>query len=328
MGLFDWLFKRGASAEQKADQRASSLLADDFLNIPSLQFFGPFSTSANGRYKLAWGSGGGLSTARKAQSRKSGRYLLLEGERVLVEGKMIRPDHGKVANNGSFVLCDMRHANQPSGVICAFDAKGNTLIKHTFKANIFNSGMSDDGRFAVCQTCGSHVVSDNSILAIFDLTLSREIAKWQPASGWAGFYEFPTDAKTIGLGYRDLGVCFYTMDGDFVDQNGWENTLLEKGDYGTALRMAEVIVKGVGRRMSHELSFKLISCIDRVAPQVAKADSRWQALALKLRGVCLDAHGTPQAALSCYDQALALDPKIGVRGRADQLRKKLAQPIV
>ena len=77
MGLFDWLFKRGASAEQKADQRASSLLADDFLNIPSLQFFGPFSTSANGRYKLAWGSGGGLSTARKAQSRKSGRYLLL-----------------------------------------------------------------------------------------------------------------------------------------------------------------------------------------------------------------------------------------------------------
>jgi len=44
---------------------------------------------------------------------------------------------------------------------------------------------------------------------------------------------------------------------------------------------------------------------------------------MKLRGVCIDAQGNLQEALDCYQKALTLDPKVGVKRRAEQIRKRL-----
>lgn len=44
-----------------------------------------------------------------------------------------------------------------------------------------------------------------------------------------------------------------------------------------------------------------------------------------MRGMCLEASGMPRDALACYDKALVLNPKIGVKRRADQIRKNLAR---
>ena len=89
MAFFDWLFKRvAANAEQTAVQGAEPALERDFFTLRSRQFFGRFSTSANGRYRLAWGGGAESGTAR---SREMQRYLLLDGEKILVEGKVVRP---------------------------------------------------------------------------------------------------------------------------------------------------------------------------------------------------------------------------------------------
>jgi hypothetical protein len=113
--------------------------------------------------------------------------------------------------------------------------------------------------------------------------------------------------------------------GDFIDRNLWQDACLVKGKYGTVILMADWLIKDAESKITPELSSKLISCIDRVAPELTKADGKWQALALKLRGICLESRGAGQAALSCYDKALALDRKIGIKRRADQLRKALTQ---
>jgi tetratricopeptide (TPR) repeat protein len=42
-----------------------------------------------------------------------------------------------------------------------------------------------------------------------------------------------------------------------------------------------------------------------------------QAWGQKLRGMCLEAQNDQARALSCYEKALALDPKIGLKRRAD-----------
>lgn len=52
-------------------------------------------------------------------------------------------------------------------------------------------------------------------------------------------------------------------------------------------------------------------------------DPRTRALALKLKGSCLEVLGDYPGALRSYDSALALDPKIGVKRRADRMRKEL-----
>jgi Tfp pilus assembly protein PilF len=48
---------------------------------------------------------------------------------------------------------------------------------------------------------------------------------------------------------------------------------------------------------------------------------KWQARAWKFRGLCLEATAEVSFALQAYQQALALDPEVGVKRKVDQLRK-------
>lgn len=41
-------------------------------------------------------------------------------------------------------------------------------------------------------------------------------------------------------------------------------------------------------------------------------------------GISLEAAGDFEGAIACYDRALAADPKIGIRCRADQIRKRMS----
>ncbi|MGO9684087.1 MAG: tetratricopeptide repeat protein [Beijerinckiaceae bacterium] len=238
---------------------------------------------------------------------------------------MMRPDEGRVANNGTFVLNDHKRASALSGAFCAFDANGRKIIRRDFKANIFNSDLSRNGRFAACQTCNSPDANDSSILAIFDLIAAKEIASWTPLSGWPQFYEFFEDEERIGLGYRGLGVFRYSLQGDFVDRSAWYAACLTKGDYATTLLVAQRIMEDERGSISPELYSMLVACIDRVLPELSKADNGWHALAWRLRGMCLEASGALEAALSCYEKALKLNPKVGIKRRAAQLGKALAR---
>lgn len=95
---------------------------------------------------------------------------------------MTHPMHGAVANNGTFILADAKQNADLNDALSAFDIHGKQIILRNFKANIFNCGISDDGRLAACQTCNSSDENDSSILVIVDLE-GRELGAWIPESG-------------------------------------------------------------------------------------------------------------------------------------------------
>jgi tetratricopeptide (TPR) repeat protein len=49
----------------------------------------------------------------------------------------------------------------------------------------------------------------------------------------------------------------------------------------------------------------------------------WKAKSLKLQGLAHEALGELQEAVKAFDEALALDPKIGVKRKRDFLAKKI-----
>jgi hypothetical protein len=73
---------------------------------------------------------------------------------------------------------------------------------------------------------------------------------------------------------------------------------------------------------------KLIKATDRVLADKGVTDARIQARAMKLRGICLEAKGDLLEALGCYEQAIALDLNVGVKRRAEQIRKSGIFPDV
>ena len=319
MGLLDWLF--GRKTKPLAPAEMVQDISDRFMSLPSRQFVGHFSASPNGRYRVAWGRGAG-TTRNPPDSRPVGRYLLLDGNTVVAEGRMTCPEDGRVANNGNFIVNDWEDTSALSGSLVVFDRAGREIIRRRFNANLFNNGLSPDGRFAACHTCNSHDPNDSATLAVFDLSAGREVAHWQAESGWPNSYEFSEDGKTLGLGYKGLGTFRYSLTGDFIDRDIWIKACLTKGEYGTTILMVESLIKAEGKELPAELASKLISPLDRIDLQFGTADPQWRALALKLRGMCLEAFGAPAKALGCYERALELDPKIGVKRRADRLKKR------
>jgi hypothetical protein len=325
-GIRAWLFGEKPmvayepASTQGGDEVSESRLSANFIEIPSHHFFGQCSRSPNNRYTLGWCDANESGTHGGARSSGLGRYILLEGKEVIAEGKMPRPNDGKVADNGTFILNDWEFGCDLSGVFSAFRSDGRPILSRRFKANLYNNGLSATGRLAVCQTCNSPDQNDGSILTVFDLEYGKEIASWLPESGWATSYGFPPDAQTIVLTYSDGSAFSYSLNGDFIDRVKWATAELEKGN----LFVVQRLLRATENRASTALINKLIDSIDIALRSSRADDRRMRAWGQKLRGRCLELLNDRVGALSCYEEALGLDPKIGVKRRLDQLRRNLA----
>jgi len=318
MAIFSRLFGGGAATPEVAIRSTAPGL--NSIDIPSRRFHGVCQSSPNGRYTVAWRDSNDEGTRGGARSEGSGRYLLLAGEAIAAEGRMERPNDGKVADNGTFILNDWQFfTNETRGTFCAFRANGAEILRRTFKANLFNNGLSSDGRYACCQTCNSSDESDSSVLTIFDLEKGAEVASWRPESGWAEGYSFSDDGQHILLSYLHRPPLRYTLKGDFLDRNCWIDWALDQGD----LHMIHQLIKETNPKPQGTFARRLIESADKALSAARTDDRGTRAWALKLKGTCLDGLEEYSAALLCYEEGLALNPKLGVKRRVEQLRKKL-----
>jgi len=319
MSILSWLKGEKPAPAAGIEIRDSGGLS--FITVQSPSFYGSCERSANGRYIVAWRDGNDEGTHGGARTEGKGRYLLIDNDRVVADGRMERPNDGHVADNGCFVLNDWRFfTNQLRGTFYAFRPDGSEILRQKFRANLYNCGIARDGHFACCQTANSDSEKDSSVLAIFDLEKGNEFARWRPESGCASRYAFSDDGAHILLSYNQGPPLRYTFAGAFVDRGLWIDSSLERGD----LYMIERVIKETHSKPQGAFARRLIACIDTGLATVPANDPRTRGFGLKLRATCLDGVEEWAEALAAYEAALALDPKLGVKRRIDQLRKKLA----
>jgi hypothetical protein len=298
----------------------------EFIEIRSRRFFGEGIKSPNGRFTLAWKDANNSGSVGGHRLGGKGRYLLIDGKGVLAQGAIDRPNDGKVANNGTFILNDWGFGDELGGVFWAFDRSGKNLVNRRFEANLFNCGLSADGAVAVCQTCNAYEGEDGSKLTIFDLRTGVEVASWIPVSGWADFYAFPKPG-VIQLGYTKLGLFSYAWDGEFIDRERWQEARLARGDYSNVMMAVEFALKENSCESDQGLAVRLLDSLNRISSTIPSSDSKAKAREKKLRGQCMEFQGDLSKALLIYDEALTLDPKVGIKRRADQIRKQLAKTL-
>lgn len=324
--MLKWLFgtKEGATpkAEPKARGRISRQSLDDqgggIVNVRELNFIGHCVRSPNGRYVLLWRDGNDAGTVGGARQSGLGRYYLIDGDLLIAQGQVERPNDGQVADNGTFTLNDWRFTSALCGTFLAFRADGSQIIARNIAANIYNGGLSDNGRLAVCQACNAPNSEDSSRLIIFDLEAGVETGSCVPESGWAARYEFPAGRPVIRLLYLKGEGFDYSLDGMFLEREKWVDASLAKGD----VYFVQHLLRAAGDAPAPDLASKCILSLDSFLVNASDPDPHLRALALKLKGSCCESLGNYAKALWSYDAALSIDPKIGVRRRADQLRKE------
>lgn len=332
MGILNWLFGTrkllaaksstfgDVGAVKKNEDFGDSFDIGSGFTMHSRDVYGPSSTSPNGKYMIICKDSSGNTGGHRNSGK--GKYFLLEGKKVLFTGKLERPNGGKIANNGNATVEDWGFGSDLKGAFVALDINGKQLIKRHFQANILNNGISADGRFAACQTANSPGSPDNSILAIFDLTQGKEIGAFSPESGWGDDYEFPGD-DTIILIHRNVGKFRYRMSGEFIDRALWQQAILDKAEV-RALYLIKDMLREEGENISPDRAGMFIGHLDNVIKNLLPTDTMYRASTLRQKGELLESQNQLIEALSCYDQALSFDPKVGIKRHSDALRKRLA----
>jgi hypothetical protein len=293
--------------------------------VRSKDFFGEYSRSQNERYTVAWSDSdreGGAGGFRHGE----GEYLLIEGRTVVVAGKLPRPNDGKVANNGTFIINDWGFGDGLKGTFHAFDRSG--ILSKTFSANLYNNDLSPDGELAVCQTAASDS-EDAGLLTLFDLIQRSVIAQWVPESGWAGAYEFDKDRRWIWLVYSGRAYAdypdakwVYSFEGSFLDRGKWISYKLKWGDFTTLIMTVKARLTGNSGPIEMAEARSLISSLQMALDKGATQYPDWHAEAQKLLGILSERVREPGEAIKCYQNALELNPKIGVKRRLAALRKQ------
>lgn len=308
-------------ASQKVGRIQSVSINDLIFSIDSIQFMGIHSKSYSGEWIIAWDdSDGGGRGGNRADG--NGQYILYDctnNEIVVNDNKLQRPMKGSVADNGFFCFEDWMFGNDLSGVFYIFSPTGVVMLTKKFTANLFNSAISQNGRFAACHTSSGYT-DDSNRLVFFDVINSCEIFSIQTDIERPEAYEFDEENRELIVGLKDLGKFRYSESGEFIDVQKYKDAKLNSINDFTAIREAEELLKNPS--LSVEKVREILSVIISAKPRVGKFHSDWKATALKLQGLAHEKLGEDLKAIKAYEEAISLNPKVGVKRKMGALKKK------
>lgn len=303
----------------------NATLRDNWLTLSRPDFFGQAHRSPNKRWIVGCNDSDGVGRGGHRES-GNGRVVLVDHQSDKVMHELTcfaRPMDAAVSDTGRYIVQDSGFGSALQGDLIALDIEGHERYRRRYSANVFNLGLSKCGRYAAVQTANAPT-DDGNLLEVLDLERGCAVFSVQPATGWADTYSFDVDAdgrlKVLGVAHKDLGRFSYSASGEFQDTQAFQAARLDKGDYGTKLMAARDLLK---TGATPDNARKALSTADAALAEGAKDMPDWGAIAHRVRGESHELLGQLPEALAAFDQALSLNPKVGVQKRAVALRKKL-----
>lgn len=257
---------------------------------------------------------------KRGGSRDSGHgtYLLFVDGRLHINGRMERPNCGKVCDAGTFILEDWMFGNQLNGIFYAFNEAGEILVQKKFSANLYNSGLADDGSCAVCNTCVSEDETDSSIVAVYDLQRRIERSRFLPITGPGHTYTFEPEREIIHFLMQDGRDYRYSYDGDFLDVETWEKDRLERASGYELLAIAQ---KQLENLEGNELSAFAEPLAHLQKALSLDVSEYYQARIHRAIGETMLKCGERAKAIHHFEAALKCDPKVGVKKTLADLKR-------
>lgn len=311
-----------AAAEPKrVDAETNSPVKDNHI-FRLGDYVGIHSSSPNGRWVLSWSDSVPAMGIGGHRESGNGSYLLYDAEagQVVVRGEMHRPNGGHVADSGHFSLEDWHFGSALSGTFSVFEPNGQILFAKDVTANVMNSEISKNGLFALFQTANSPT-EDGRKLFLIDVSKRAIRYSIDPLAGWPERYSIDEDTAQVTAHLKDLGSFRYDSEGAFIDAAKLAQAKLSSPRYEFAIPAAEALLKSPD--LTAEMARQVLDTVKLARERGADQIDSWNAKSLKLQGLAYEALGELHKAVKAFDEALALDPKIGVKRKRDALFKKL-----
>jgi tetratricopeptide (TPR) repeat protein len=308
MGLFD-VFKNKTKLSQKSPKLNYSITGN---SLSTGDFTGDYHQSPKGKFILTW-----------RDQNENGKYILLERGKVKLQAKMRHPNNGMVSNSGVFILSDLTSKGM-YGVFHIFNPDGETLIKQRLKANLGPTGISDDGRFAVCQAIESTSKSDSCKLFFFDVKNRKLLWKKMPETvgtelNWAKNYRFDTKRKVLYLIHDKSRAYRYTFEGTFLDSKSYRHDCISVGNDIEFLEALKELKVEISENADPREYDELITPLKKGLKRFSDKDTRSKIH--RVLGEIFHLQGNNAEAIKHLETALKLNPRVGVKRTLEKLKK-------
>jgi tetratricopeptide (TPR) repeat protein len=308
MGLFGFL-KKKAKHSQDSPKLNYSINGN---SISIGDFTGEYYQSPNSKFILAWNS---LS--------ENGKYILLERGKVKLQVKMKHLDNGMVSNPGVFIISDSTSKGM-YGVFNIINADGETLIRQRCKANIGSTGISEDGRFAACQTLESTSKADSCKLFFFDIKNKKLLWKKTPETigsglNWPKSYSFDTKKKILYLIHDKDRAYRYTFEGTFIDSRLYRLHCIDTGNDIEFLEAIKELKEELSSNPDPKEYGSFVVPLTKALKRFSDKDTKSKIH--RALGEIFHLQGNNAEAVKHFETALKLNPKIGVKRTLEKLKK-------
>ena len=338
----DYAQKAQLNKENIQLQRAGIEISEDWITIEEPGFSGHFFRSPNSRFILAWCEEN--SADKMGWVVEGGKFLLVDGVKIILQGTMRRPNDGKVANNGNFILSDWEES-----VFYAYSPSGEMLTRKEFESAADLNGISDDGHWAVTEGYamgedldepdqdqedeedGDMENAPDSLAALlqrqnggelwlFDLEQRTLRAHFRTYLRNPSQFRFDSEKQILHVTYENRVVHRYSFDGDFLDAETWQRSCTDCAN-GYQLVFAAEARLGAIQDTGIEAYAEVIKLLRRA---LGKGVSEFtQAKIHRHLGEIYHRCNEKVTALKHLNEALRLNPKIGVMKLAARLKTEI-----
>jgi len=298
------------------------------LQIPSIDFRGYHSISPNEEFLVGWQDADYRSWRSgpfRAGFRASGmgRVIVLRRASICWVRDLERPNDGEITDTGHAVINDWQFGNGLKGTFYCFSPQGKTLVRATFRANLWKPSIAADASLAWCRTLASDVVEDSGKLIVFSLRPPCQCVKISPRR-----------LEILGIRHVDSGVALdtatvpYIYDWDGTLRNAAEAERAEElfvSEHGHAFERLALAEERLKLRPPQAMDLEEIAWVTSLLQHVAQ-ESKWQYLAARAErrlGEIVLITGGKRKALAHFRAALLLDPKVGVKRLAASLEREM-----
>ncbi|PWU03761.1 MAG: hypothetical protein C5B52_02865 [Bacteroidetes bacterium] len=278
------------------------------------KIFCPYSKSQGGKYHLAYCDGDPENGVFGFRQSGEGYYFLIEDLHVIREGRLQRPNDGQVSDNGTFIVSDWLFGEELKSRAYCFDKNGDLILDETFYANMLCSSISNNGRYAIFHTLGSDSEDSNSIF-IYDLSDCSLVLKKKCDYPRPNSYSIDEIEMKILINYDSIGSFAMSLNGEIE-----ERLELNKA-YVATLSGNRLIYESIALLNEFGESEDLINLIRKgLLDQESSVNTK--AVGYKFLGEIYEERNI-QIAIDYFENALACNPKIGLKKKLQALRKKV-----
>lgn len=282
-----------------------------FQEVEELGLYGIVENSPDCSHTIVVGN---LLNQEETEGPRDGAYAVLAQGKLKHSGRAERPHQGKVSNNGAFVFNDALHEGGLKSQFLGFRPDGSAVIRYHFEAIVGENAISPDGAFAACQTYNAPRSADACIVALFDLTTGELLARIHPEYSTASSITIDSVLKELCLHTADGDTERYDFAGQMVDHEGWTRRRMARGDLFVIARVVK----------EANFSTEQLAEIEAGLTVAQGCGETWsRARAFRLLGEMKEATSERAAALAAFEDALLLDPQVGVARKAEKLRREL-----